>query len=811
VATYTSSFSSWSGLENLLIATQSYMTSTDASLKAAAASLTTQLFSITPSLNSSTSATGYAAGMTANYYGSNFGTSNAVVTSANITDSVNTLTLRGSISIGGLSYSGNITSMDFTGQGYSEHTIVQITLGASTYVITSSSTTASTALGNVTTSFTGAITNYSATSAYYNYSTLALSDAVGHTISVSGLNTSFWDNPQTINSTRSMVDMVRSALSGNDVANGSSGANDLRGFAGNDVLNGLAGNDILNGGLGADNMIGGTGNDTYVVDNALDVTTETSTLPTEIDTVQSSLTRTLGANLENLMLIGSSAINGTGNGLNNTMTGNAVANILNGGVGADTLKGALGNDTSVVYNALDVTTETSALLTEIDRVQSSVTRALGANLENLTLTGTSAINGTGNVLNNTITGNAAANKLDGGAGNDILNGSAGADTMKGGFGNDTYIRDNAGDVITELAAQGTDSVMSSLAYTLGANLENLTLTGVAVINGTGNALNNVLTGNAAANILNGGSGNDTLNGGSGNDTFNGGAGADTMIGGLGNDTFYVDNALDVVNEALNSGADMVISSINYSLAGLTNVENLTLTGAALVNATGNVRSNSITGNVADNVLDGGTGVDTLIGGLGNDTYIVDNALDIVTEELNSGIDSVQSGVTYTLGNDVEDLLLTGVGNISGTGNALANSLTGNSGINILDGGAGTDIMTGGLGNDIFAFSASLDGTVDTIADFVAGDQIQLGASGLTGALSFVGLLGTNGNGTGSLGATEFVAVAGAVANAANTQILYDTSTGILSFDTDGTGVNAAVAFAQLTGMPALTTTDFLLT
>ena len=249
--------------------------------------------------------------------------------------------------------------------------------------------------------------------------------------------------------------------------------------------------------------------------------------------------------MENLDLMGTNAIDGTGNAQNNILNGNSNANVLNGGAGADTMFGGAGNDIYVVDNTADTVTEDPN--EGIDTVQSSVTYILGANLENLTLLGSLAINGTGNPLNNILTGNSGANTLAGGAGNDI------------------YIV-GAGDTVTELAGQGTDTVQSSVTFTLGSNIENLTLTGLTAINGTGNTLNNVLIGNTAANVLNGGSG------------------VDAMSGGAGDDTYVVDNAADIVTENVGEGTDTVQSSITYVLSS--NLENLpspaaaTLTGRA---------------------------------------------------------------------------------------------------------------------------------------------------------------------------------------------------------------------------------------
>ncbi len=248
------------------------------------------------------------------------------------------------------------------------------------------------------------------------------------------------------------------------------------------------------------------------------------------DTLQSIVTTTLAAGIENLTLTGTD-INGTGNINNNKITGNSGNNILDGGGGSDTLIGGLGNDT-YIYNGDSYLTLTENPNEGIDTVQFFSTLnysyTLGVNLENLTLTGTNNIGGSGNALDNVITGNSGNNSLSGYAGNDILDGGAGADYLFGGLDNDTYIVDNVSDYVSENANEGTDTVKSSVTYTLGTNVENLTLTGTTAINSTGNALDNVITGN---------SGNNSLFGYDGNDTLVGGAGKDTLTGGLGIDRF----------------------------------------------------------------------------------------------------------------------------------------------------------------------------------------------------------------------------------------------------------------------------------
>ena len=362
------------------------------------------------------------------------------------------------------------------------------------------------------------------------------------------------------------------------------------------------------------------------------------------------------------------------------------------------------------------------------------------NIEALTLTGTAAINGTGNALNNSITGNTASNTLTGGAGDDTLNGGAGADRMIGGAGNDLYFVDVATDVVTEATSEGTDTVQSAVTWTLGNAFENLMLTGSVAINGTGNTLNNVLTGNSGANVLTGGAGNDT------------------MLGGAGNDLYVVDATTDVLTEAANEGYDSVQSTATYTLSN--NIEALTLTGTAAINGTGNALDNALTGNGANNTLAGGAGNDTLIGGAGNDTlvggagndlFVVDMVTDVVTEAANEGIDTVQSAVTWTLGAHLENLTLAGTAAINGTGNTFNNVLTGNSGANVLTGGAGNDTYIGGLGSDTLSDTSTTSNDIyvwgrgqgaDTLTDAGGGDRVDI-LAGVTESQVWLRRLGSN--------------------------------------------------------------------
>ena len=364
--------------------------------------------------------------------------------------------------------------------------------------------------------------------------------------------------------------------------------------------------------------------------------------------------------------------------------------------------------------------------------------------------------------------------------------------MVGLGGNDTYVVDNTGDVVTEEANKGSDTVQSSISYALSLNVENLTLTGTGAINGTGNDLANLLIGNTGNNFL------------------DGGAGIDTMQGGAGDDTYVVNIIGDVVTEAATVGNDTVLSSISYTLTS--NVENLTLTGPEAINGTGNSLANLLIGNDASNTLNGSTGIDEMRGGVGNDLYVVDNIGDKVIENIYEGTDTVNSIVSYTLSDYVENLTLTGTGAITGTGNTQANLLTGNSGNNILDGGSGNDTLVGGAGNDtltggddsdyfVFNTAPNASNNKDTIADFHPGaDELQFSKAIFT-ALGDLG----------ELNFAQFLSDTAAVAALdSDDRIIYNTSTGALYYDQDGVGGIAAVQVAIIgttTPHPALLYTD----
>lgn len=229
----------------------------------------------------------------------------------------------------------------------------------------------------------------------------------------------------------------------------------------------------------------------------------------------------------------------------------------------------------------------------------------------------------------------------------------------------------------------------------------------------------------------------------------------------------------------------------------------------------------LNGDGGADLLVGGSGRDTMNGDDGSDTYIVDSVSDIVVETnaaAAGGIDRIVTSVTRTLGANLEQLSLSGAGNINGNGNALGNYLVGNAGNNLLNGGegndlingaagndlilggAGVDVLTGGVGLDSFVFSTpSPSFNRDMITDFVAADDTIRLENAVFTAL---------GAATGALAAAKFKANASGIATDADDRIVYNTTTGALIYDVNGSGAGGAFQFATLLSKPAITAADF---
>ena len=440
-------------------------------------------------------------------------------------------------------------------------------------------------------------------------------------------------------------------------------------------------------------------------------------------------------NVEELVYTGPLRFVGTGNDADNLIVGGPQNDTLTGGLGKDTLDGGAGGADSLVggagddYYIVDLATDKVVELagegndTVLTRL-ATWSLASTANVENVVFIGT------GDAL---LSGNALANALTGGVGNDTLDGGKGADTLVGGKGDDVYFVDNPGDQVSEAANEGTDTVRASITWTLGDNLENLTLT-TGSVSGTGNALDNAITGSSGNNLLSGLLGNDTLIGLAGNDTLDGGVGADSLVGGDGNDVYVIDDAGDSVSEFAGGGTDTVRTGLGTIALSFqfAEIENVIATSAAAFTATGNLYNNILTGNVGDDqlfglggadtlngaagndTLDGGTGADSLVGGLGDDVYRIDDLGDIIKENAGEGADTVITTLTaYTLAKNVETLLSSGTGDFALTGNSLANRVVTGAGSDTLDGGAGADTLEGRLGDDVYFVDNIGDMLIDT--------------------------------------------------------------------------------------------------
>lgn len=630
---------------------------------------------------------------------------------------------------------------------------------------------------------------------------------------------------------------------GNDTLRGGDGYDRMFGGAGDDVLqDGGTGNDEFDGGdgddlflisgSGNDLFLGGAGNDTLRLEG--DVTWSRLTLDAaasvEVLDLAAGTMRTTSGNdwidlsgVQSVLYGGRSIEMGAGN---NIFTGHAGADDVltaggfadfTGGAGNDTLRavgslvdfdGGAGDDLLLLsgYGWNDTImggagTDTVRLSAAAIRHNLIFDAASGIEVfhrAGFALTGTSSSDifdfsgltrlvdrgpridmGSGHDRyvgwsgNDIVLGGHGNDTLIGGAGNDRLDGGSSADTMVGGTGNDRYVVDRASDLVDERGGNGIDRVDSSISFSLmnSASLrgavENLTLTGSAAINGTGNALDNRIQGNVAANMLSGGDGSDTLIGGAGNDRLDGGTGIDLMVGGEGNDVYVIDgdtatidDSIDRIVERAGEGVDLVLAYTNVTLAA--NVENLTLRGEA-VEGRGNALANRITGNAEHNLLSGEGGNDRIDGREGRD-------------RINGG-----SGNDRLSGGDDNDRLLGGDGRDQ------------------LSGGAGQDRLTGNGGADSFIFAESLrSGNADRITDFSSngGDRILLDSD------IFSGL------GSGQLDGADFRN--GTSASGTGAQIVYDRETGRLWFDPDGEGGAGGRLIAVLDNHARLDADDIFL-
>jgi Ca2+-binding RTX toxin-like protein len=527
----------------------------------------------------------------------------------------------------------------------------------------------------------------------------------------------------------------------------------LFGGAGDDIVNAGGGDDVASGGIGGDIVRGEDGNDRLFGDAG-----------------------------------------------NDRVEGGAGSDYLDGGIGIDDMVGGLGNDVYRVDNAGDATIEGKGQGTA-DKVIVVASYALKAGVEIEVMTTNSStaavdINLTGNLLSQEIFGNAGVNKISSGG----LGGAA--DILRGYAGNDQYFVYNAKDVVLESVTQGTlDRVSAGVSYVLGAGVyvEQLTTTSsssTAAINLTGNALAQEITGNAGDNVIS-----------------DGGIGAADILRGMGgNDTYRIYNSGDTIIETASQGtADRVLASVDYTLGKDVRVELMTTSsssGTSAINLTGNVFAQEIVGNAGNNILnDGGAGAaDTMRGLGGNDIYRVFNTGDTIVESASQGTaDRVMTTVNYTLGTGVHIELLTtnssaGTAAINLTGNEIAQEIIGNAGNNRLEGRGGADTLRGLGGDDTFVFATKLGGgNVDTILDFnVADDRFLLSDSIFT-ALA-----------TGTLAAAAFRANTTGLAGDSSDRIIYETDTGELYYDRDGTGAAAAVEFATITKGLALTNADFVI-
>ena len=426
---------------------------------------------------------------------------------------------------------------------------------------------------------------------------------------------------------------------GDDLMGGSSRSDNLWGGVGNDELWGYNGNDKIYGEQGNDKIFADEGNDTVFGGSGDDIIVGF--------TASNNVKQTLAAGeTDNDRLYGGSG--------DDNLYGGLGDDILDGGTDNDTLMGEKGNDKlwggsgNDEIQGNDGNDELMGGSGEDRLFGQTGDDKLWGGAGNDLLLGFTAINQTKQSLN---AGETDNDYLNGGSGDDVLIGGLGHDRLYGGTGSDELQGNEGNDKLYGEA--GNDNLFGQLGDdTLYGGDGDDYLSGFTASNEAKQSLN---SGESDNDHLYGGAGQDTLIGGLGNDYLDGGADADVMVGGQGDDIYIVNSVNDSIYEQNNQGYDIVISSTSYLLNA--NIEQLRLLEGFNIHGTGNAIDNKIIGNSSDNIIDGVTGADEMIGGLGNDTYYVDNINDSIVEHANQGTDTIQSSITYTLGNNIENLSL----------------------------------------------------------------------------------------------------------------------------------------------------------
>ena len=490
-------------------------------------------------------------------------------------------------------------------------------------------------------------------------------------------------------------------LEGNELAN------TLDGAGGNDTLVGGVGDDQLTGGAGADTIRGGAGFDYARYDFApaaisIDVFNPVPGSGNSLGDSLSEIEGIVGSAFDDILggwgvdndlqgLAGADTLCGYGandrldggSGID-TLIGDDGDDLLIGGTGADTLNGGAGLDTaSYAASSLGVS------------VNLALGSASGGDAAGDSFVSVEVL--IGSTQADTLVGDGAANSIEGGAGADVLDGGVGSDTAR--------YASAAGGVTVSLLVVGAQNTGGAGTDTL-SNFEHL----------EGSVFADVLTGNSLSN---------TLVGAAGADVLNGAGGVDALYGGAGDDAFVIDESDDLVIENSGEGADTVLANADFTLGA--SVEYLILTGSA-VTGTGNASDNWIYGNGLANQLHGGGGADVLLGGVGDDVYYADSTFDRTVENSGEGNDSVYASADFTLGDQVEFLVLQGAA-VWGTGNGLDNFIYGTAALNQLNGGLGADYMLGGAGDDVYYVDQVGDRTIENAAE--GNDTVYSSAAAFT--------------------------------------------------------------------------------